>query len=81
MAHEAQPIHLSAKTGSRVRIAVNVDFLLCQLDHILRACNDAQLASLATLGVDHNRTFNLAHIDLNFLVKSLGQSCVRPERP
>ncbi len=43
MAHEAQPIHLSAKTGSAHWIAVNVDFLSVPVDHILQACNDAQL--------------------------------------
>ena len=45
---------------------MNVDFLLCQLDYVLRARNDAQLASLAALRIDYNSTFNLAHVELIF---------------
>ena len=51
-----------------IAITMHIDLLLGQCDDLMRTSLYAERASLATLGIDYNSPFNLAHILIFFLI-------------
>lgn len=47
---------------------MNIHFLLCQCNHVLRTSHNAQLASFAAVRIDNDGTFHLAHINYYVLL-------------